>query len=57
MPQYMFGFYLTEFFELDLAGAVLVDLGENVHQLFLARPETHGSEEKQKINICGASSL
>ena len=29
----MFGFYLTEFFELDLAGAVLVDLLQQVFQL------------------------
>ena len=43
------GAELAELTELDLAGAVLVDLGQDVHQLLLAGPEPHGSQDLVQV--------
>ena len=37
------GSQLAELGQLDLPGSVLVDLGQDVHQLLLAGAEPHGS--------------
>ena len=43
------GAELAELGKLDLAGAVLVDLGQDVHQLLLAGPEPHGSQDLVQV--------
>ena len=43
------GAQLAELGELDLPGAVLVDLGQDVHQLLLAGPEPHGSQDLVQV--------
>ena len=43
------GAELAKLLELDLAGAVLVDLGQNVHQLLLAGPEAHGAQNLVQV--------
>ena len=43
------GAQLAELGELDLPGTVLVDLGQDVHQLLLAGPEPHGAQDLVKV--------
>merc|ERR1719468_153329 len=43
------GAKLTELAELDLPGPVLVNLGQDVHQLLLAGPEAHGAEDLVQV--------
>ena len=45
------GAQLTELSELNLTRTILINLSQNIHQLFLAWSEAHGSENLIKI-IC-----
>merc|ERR1712109_232799 len=57
------GAQLTELSELDLAGAVLVNLSQEVLQLLLRGPEAHGSHDltqiisREKVDLLGVEEI